>query len=152
MWLNGPAFLWEERISYVDIDIDPGTLKQMKLETRKATTLLSFVSQRKFFDPDHVKTFSTWFRAKRAVANVLLIQQKVIAKRKSKPNKDSDNFAFREILTVAHLERAEHEIIKGVQGKHFNQELEILCKVANGGSSVSLKNVASRKFKKMLPT
>ena len=95
VWLNGPAFLWEERISYVAIDIDPGTLKQMKLETRKATTLLSFVSQRKFFDPDHVKTFSSWFRTKRAVANVLLIQQKVIAKRKSKPNKDSDNLLSR---------------------------------------------------------
>ena len=53
---------------------------------------------------------------------------------------------------VAHLERAEHEIIKGVQGKHFNQELEILSKVTNGGSSVSPKKVASRKSKKMLPT
>ena len=152
VWLNGPAFLWEERISYVDVNIDPDTLKQMKLETRRATTLSSFVSQRKSFDPDHVKTFSSWFRAKRAVANVLLIQQKVIAKRKSKLNKDSDNFAFQEILTVAHLERAEHEIIKGVQGKHFFQELEILSKETNGGSSASPKKVASRKSKKMLPT
>ena len=35
VWLNGPAFLWEERISYVDVNINPGTLKRMKLETER---------------------------------------------------------------------------------------------------------------------
>lgn len=129
-WLQGPEFLWKD----VDLEskrgpaiIDEEVQKKMKHEMRKATAFASTVKENDYklskasFDCSRLKRFSSWFKAKRAVANCMLYQSKLDAKRRK-----LDTFPNQ--LYVSHFQKAETVILKGLQQEHFAEEMHCLNK------------------------
>ena len=79
------------------------------------------------FEVDRLHSFSSWFRAKRAVANCLLLTGKLLARIRAKINnvKFQNNNHYSKV-TATNLESAEREIIKSLQSKHFRDEIMVL--------------------------
>jgi len=82
MLLNGPTLLWQqmESSSQNDIYVDPAIVSQMKAEMRKVTVYSTSVTPKNYFDPEHVKGFSSWYKAKQAVANCFLLKNRLVSK------------------------------------------------------------------------
>ena len=114
-WFTGPAFLYHKYIPdfllrHASLDKSAPELRAVCLvSTAEYTTDLV----------DRLSYFSSWFKAKRAVANSILIIKFWRAKCKNKNAKLP-------VCTVSDLQRAEILIIKAVQVSHFKDEVSCL--------------------------
>ena len=121
-WFKGPAFLYQKDIP--DFPLHRAGLDKGDPELRA----VCFVSTSEYATDllDRLSYFSSWFKAKRAVANSILIIQFWHAKCKNKNAKLP-------VCTVPDLQRAEILMIKEVQVSHFKDEVSCL----KGGTIVN---------------
>ena len=124
-WFTGPDFLWEEAVPYPDdqkeFEISPGD-PEMKKSKVNATVMADSK-----FDLGRLDRFSTWYRAKKAMAYCLLfitrLKQRCQRKRTRQTADESTSIGK---LSVQNLQQAETEILRHVQREAFGEEIEIL--------------------------
>ena len=152
-WWNGPEFLWRpledqgllDDVVYISPD-DP--------EVRKISTMAT-QTQECFTLPDRLKYFSSWYRAKCAIAVCLRFQRsfqtgskeeiqvkteevctsvpKTTHSAHSAKSKQSKMNQYVPVNTQE-LQNAEMEILKAVQREAFKEEISLLCSADAQGS------------------
>ena len=124
-WTNGPDFLWKDESRWSssnqkDVQ-ETNQLSDHDPEVKRATALVSSAVQMKMCLEDRLRSFSDWYRAKRAIALCFLFVNKV--RRKEKMKEQSKKKVE---LMVDDLQRAEKAILKSVQDSHFSKEINSL--------------------------
>ena len=124
-WLRGPSFLWDPHYSWKNFDkSEPEPLQPDDKEVRKASAFTTFTTTK---EPSasllqRLEYFSSWFRAKRAVA-VCLRYRKTLLERACGKQTTVDGVKTRSAakeyrpVDVDELKAAEQEIIRHVQKK-----------------------------------
>ena len=82
-WLRGPSFLWEHHNSWRNLDkSDPEPLQSDDKEVRKASAFTTNTAKKEKYAtlPERLEYFSSWFRAKRAVAVCLRYRRSILEK------------------------------------------------------------------------
>jgi hypothetical protein len=134
-WINGPSFLYEadQDWKHFNQPDDKAKLEPDDVKVKKVTTFATSV--KKFAGVvERLEYFSSWHRAKKAIANCLryrrLLRQRVHKKRKKKDVENIEKAANimkpDQIVTVEEMNAAEREIIKALQKEEFKQELSSL--------------------------
>ena len=114
-WLNGPSFLWQPELqttiqeTWIPSTDDPEVKKATSLATQTSTTFPSTISRLEYF--------SSWYRAKRAIANCLKLKNRLCNIEARQHNQH---------LNVDNIRQAETTIIKLVQQEAFPEEMKIL--------------------------
>ncbi len=143
-WINGPEFLWkneshwptastnsERETRFELVPDDPEIKKAVSLVTKTKTSYPSFLSRLQYF--------SSWYRAKAAVAwclRYLYRLKKRVDMNQTKENMNSSGSQRRESqprLTVEDLKLAETLIIKTTQSEAFGQEIHKLTGIKTEG-------------------
>ncbi|XP_077971383.1 uncharacterized protein LOC144425718 [Styela clava] len=138
-WLNGPEFLWCEG-KFVPPLVKPEQNDEVILEVQKEmkgcsvhrTIAFKADCSGKDFDISRLNIFSSWFKAKRAVANCI----------KYKDLLKNPKSAFQKV-TSDDLCQAENLIIFSLQRSYFSKDLSVL-KNSDCSDQVSFKNRFSR--------
>ena len=136
-WLRGPSFLWEHHDSWRNLDrSDPESLQLDDKDVRKASAFTTNTAKREKYAtlPERLEYFSSWFRAKRAVAVCLRYRRSLLEKTRGKEtnmNGMKTRSAAREYrpVDVDELREAEQEIIRHVQKEAFREEMSKLKKI-----------------------
>ena len=133
-WLQGPSFLWEHRGNWRDFNKSaPEPLQLDDKEVKKASSLATSVSNKE--EPatllQRLEGFSSWFRAKRAVAvclRYLRILLNQVRGNQITTEGVKTRSAAREYnsVNVEELNAAEREIIRHVQKEAFKEEISKL--------------------------
>ena len=148
-WWNGPEFLWKPLEDQVLLDdVGPTYISSDDPEVRKISTMTT-QTQESFTLPERLKYFSSWYRAKRAVAVCLRFQRRYQTQVKteevcpsvpkmthgahSAKSKQSKTNQYVPVDTQE-LQNAEVEIIKAVQREVFKEEINLLCSADTQGS------------------
>ena len=152
-WLTGPEFLWKDGVFQPNTkEIYP--VKENDPELKKATVLKTTADgpSKKFpdyFEVQHLKYISSWFRMRRIVALCLRL---LMLLRKGDVKNDSLGSCSSEKLTITldQLQEAEKSIIKAVQYENYKEEINILeglKSMAETGdrASVKLRNQRMKK-------
>ena len=133
-WLQGPSFLWDHHDSWKDVDKSvPEPLKLDDKEVKKASTLATSVTNKEQ-SPNllqRLEYFSSWFRAKRAVAVCLRYQRILLDRARRKQMKTrgvKTRSSSREYkpVNVEELNAAEQEIVRHMQEEAFKEEISKL--------------------------
>ena len=128
MWLRGPGFLWKEETEWNKTEIQCDEVLENDPEVKKVVVLATEVSQSWPTLVERLKYFSSWFRAKRAVA----LCRRYIKKLKLKSSQRSQNEMFATAgPSVQELSEAEMVILKTVQEEAFEEEVQILKSLRN---------------------
>ena len=139
-WLTGPDFLWEQDIPQVQAPNQ--AISPTDPELKKAHSFLSQKSEKSSLEPERLDCFSSWFRAKKAIALCLRLKEKLRDGLKKKTSQSASDSK----LSVDELCHAEYEIIKIVQRHAFQEELEVLsC------TSSDTENESKRTLKRSSP-
>ena len=133
-WLQGPSFLWEHRGNWRDFNKSAHEPLQLDdKEVKKASSLATSVSNKE--EPatllQRLESFSSWFRAKRAVAvclRYLRILLNQVRGNQITTEGVKTRSAAREYnsVNVEELNAAEREIIRHVQKEAFKEEISKL--------------------------
>ena len=138
-WISGPKFLWElhipEKCDSVQIvqSEDPELKKIHSLATH------SMSAHTDGFELERLDYFSSWYRAKRAVALCLKFKDLMMNKIAKKRTKTSVKISPVPI-TVNEIRSAELEIVKQVQKKAFPEELQLLKSLKCDKTRQSIRN------------
>ena len=135
-WFSGPQFLWSSNWQeYVDSNPIQKACSSEDPEVKKVTVLGTQAQEHQEGSDleRRVSYFSTWYRAKRAIANCVKYVQ--IVKNRVHGSKQQVN----RTLTVADLKNAEALIIQSVQQNAFESELEILTSLTPLNDRISVK-------------
>ena len=149
-WWNGPEFLWNslENQSFLD-GTDPTTISPDDPEVK--ISAMATQAQEHFSLSDRLKCFSTWHKAKRAVAVCLRFQKKYkgtgsdgqkqlksgdpdtdVAKEKAKTQAfmSTEPRAARYVpVDTQDLQEAEKEIIRSLQREEFENEISLVHRI-----------------------
>lgn len=154
-WWNGPEFLWNplEDQGLLD-DVGPTCISPDDPEVRTISTMATQIRER-FTLPECLKYFSSWYRAKRAVAVCLRFQRRYQTRRKEETQAETEEVCTSVPKTThgshsakseqpktnqyvpvntQELQIAEVEIIKAVQREAFKEEINLLCSADAEGS------------------
>lgn len=133
-WLQGPSFLWEHRGNWNDFG--KGEAKPLQLddkEVKKASSLVTGVSNKEQFAAllQRLEYFSSWFRAKCAVAVRLryrrILLDQVCGKQMTTGGVKTTCAARKyNSVSVGELHAAAQEIIRHVQNEAFKEEISKL--------------------------
>ena len=136
-WINGPAFLWDNEVSWKILDLERNVLKLAHddKEVKKVSVLMTAVKEEPISLLQRLEYFSDWFRAKRAMAvcrRYLYALLERVRSRKVQPQ-DADKIAIQKSQTVdiEELKSAEREIIRQVQGDAFEKEIKTLMSLVS---------------------
>lgn len=136
-WLRGPSFLWEPRDSWKNLEKSmPESLQPDDKEVRKASTLTTYTTNQEQSATllQRLEYFSSWFRAKRAVA-LCLRYRRILLERTRGKQATMDGVKTRSAarkyrpIDVDELTEAEQEIIRHVQKEAFKEEMRKLKKI-----------------------
>ena len=138
IWWNGPEFLWQN--SELDNShLQYKVINENDPEVKKV--VCHAVAQQPLSILQRLEYFSDWFKAKRAVAVCL----RLLKNFKGKSN-GSDQVKEKYVpVNVAEIEEAEREIIKQLQVKAFQAEINVLKSTAKYKSLVKGNNGKRRK-------
>ena len=119
-WIHGPNFLWQSESQWPISSIDGAKATQFELppddpEIKKASSFVIESNASYPELPSRLQYFSSWHRAKTAVAWCQNADDLV-----------NQQHASKQSLTVEEMERAEMLIIKAVQAGTFKKEIEML--------------------------
>ena len=139
IWWNGPDFLSEPgRLQEQDMntDIDPED-PEVKKE-KSSSTAFSTGTQLKSFAglPQRLEYFSSWHRAKKAVALALRYKDILLRRTEAK---------CAEPVTVEEMKKAEAIIVRKVQEEAFGEEVHSLRKVTDLRASETDQTTESRR-------
>ena len=147
-WLKGPEFLWNESVFQNEPETFPLSPDDPEL---KRKTVESFACETASSDSfsllDRLEYFSSWYRAKRAVAVCLRYVAKLrqnVSYGSPKKVKGSQKYNFHP-LTVDEMNKAELLIIKHAQAKGFKGEISTLRANKVVGIPSGRKEHSSRK-------
>ncbi|XP_078495131.1 uncharacterized protein LOC144749905 [Ciona intestinalis] len=118
-WIRGPEFLWKSDLNLNDVNATPCTEtdKQLISDEMKRSCRLQTRTFNPVFEPDRLNHISTWFRAKRAIGNCMILLYKF---------KQTNRQVY---INTDLLKKAESVIIKMVQAAYFPDELRLLSTV-----------------------
>ncbi|XP_073234570.1 uncharacterized protein [Porites lutea] len=133
-WLQGPSFLWEHRGNWRDFNKSaPEPFQLDDKEVKKASSLATSVSNKE--EPatllQRLESFSSWFRAKRAVA-VCLRYRRILLNQVRGNQMTTEGVKTRSAareynsVNVEELNAAKREIIRHVQKEAFKEEISKL--------------------------
>lgn len=125
-WWNGPDFLWKplDKQSITD-NAEPTYISPEDPEVKKISAMTT-QSQERFSLPDRLKYFSSWHKAKRAVAACLRLQKKYHSCPKLKAS-EKDRYVP---VNTQELQEAETVIVKSVQEEEFQNEISLLHRIS----------------------
>ncbi|XP_071482161.1 uncharacterized protein [Diadema antillarum] len=129
-WLRGPDFLWKSTLPAQStgekfmVHTDDPELKKSHVHT-------SHVSP-SFLHSSRLDRFSTWHKAKRAVANCMLFIARLRQRCEEKRNKNHNKRSEEEAINVERLKIAEIEIVRLVQRETFPEEIQALSVISRG--------------------
>ena len=136
-WINGPAFLWDNEVSWKILDLERNVLNLAPddKEVKKVSVLMTAVKEEPISLLQRLEYFSDWFRAKRAMAvcrRYLYALLERVRSRKVQPQ-DANKIAIQKSQTVdiEELKSAEREIIRQVQGDAFEKEIKTLMSLVS---------------------
>ena len=136
-WLRGPSFLWDHHDSWKNLDkSEPESLQPDDKEVRKASSFTTYTTNKEQSETflQRLEYFSSWFRAKRAVA-VCLRYRKILLERTRGRQTTMDGVQTRSAareyrpVDVDELSEAEQEIVRHVQKEAFKDEISKLNKI-----------------------
>ena len=148
VWFNGPDFLQKsvdlnEKLIYY---LDENTTRETKRKMRKATAFTTVVKNSCDIVNDLLLSFSSWFRAKRAIANCLLLKERLLLKVKAKQNGSGVLPDVRSItMSTKTLGVAEREIIRNLQMRHFGEEINVLLCLQDNNTGTRKRNLALKR-------
>ena len=132
LWWNGPDFLWNTSEDWNSVD-DVPSIPPEDPEVRKVSARATQTQEPKLASlQERLTYFSSWHRAKKAIALCLRLQQRSrkIASSdshfKRKNGKKGEESATYKPVDVQELKRAEQQIIKMVQTEAFKDEIQVL--------------------------
>ena len=132
LWWNGPDFLWNTSEDWNSVD-DVPSIPPEDPELRKVSARATQTQEPKLASlQERLTYFSSWHRAKKAIALCLRLQQRSrkIASSdshfKRKNGKKGEESATYKPVDVQELKRAEQQIIKMVQTEAFKDEIQVL--------------------------
>ena len=133
IWWSGPEFLWQHDINcppqYKIINENDPEVKKLVCHSVSAQQPLDIL--------ERLEYFSDWFKAKRAVAVCLKLLNNFKRKKNGSSKGSVDNYVP---VNVAEVEEAEKEIIKQLQAKAFQNEMNVLKSTADCNSLVKGDN------------
>lgn len=132
-WWNGPEFLWKPLEDQSPLDgAEPMCISPDDPEVKKISTMTT-QTQECFSLPERLKYFSSWYRAKQAVAVCLRLQKRyriglkgqgqVKAKEPQSKQKRMNQYIP---VNTEELQEAETEIVKSFQREEFQEEISLL--------------------------
>ena len=125
-WWNGPDFLWKPLNKQSILDGPEPMYIPLEDPEIKKISAMTAQSQDRFSLPDRLRYFSSWHKAKRAVAVCLRLQKKY----RSRPGfKASEEDRYVPVNTQV-LQNAETVIVKSIQGEEFQDEIRLLHRVS----------------------
>ena len=133
LWWNGPDFLWNTSEDWNSVD-DVPSIPPEDPEVKKVSARATQTQEPKLSSlQERLTYFSSWHRAKRAIALCLRLQQRFrkIAssdsqfKRKNGKKREEEIATFKPV-DVQELICAEQQIIKIVQNEAFRDEIQLL--------------------------
>ena len=137
-WLRGPAFLWDHHYNLQNSEkSEPESLQPDDKEVRKASSFITFTTNKG--QPttllQRLEYFSSWFRAKRAVAMCLryrkILLERIRGKQTTMDGVKTRSTAHKQRpVDVDELKEAEQEIIRHVQKEAFKEEISERKKIA----------------------
>ena len=118
LWFSGPQFLWtSDWYSYVKENPIQKTVSTDDPEVKRCLG----TARVQVFDIDsRLASFSNWFKARRAIANILELKRKL--RKQCRPDGNEKTAQ----TNVEAMKEAEMIIIKGVQGRSFAKPIEIM--------------------------
>ncbi|XP_014674056.1 PREDICTED: uncharacterized protein LOC106814273 [Priapulus caudatus] len=127
-WLRGPDMLWEDAISKEaeekTIEVLPNDAEEKKAQVH------SLHSGTPSLELTRLNCFSTWFKAKRAIANCLLfisrLKQRCENKRHQRTGEKDDRETPKVGISVQDMHLVEKEVLKHVQKESFPDEIQII--------------------------
>ena len=124
-WITGPSFLCQPEDEW----IKPILIEDVSLEDPEVQQSCFFVNVKETWSvAKAMKSFSTWQRARLAVANCLIYRSKLLKRVKlnqftTRDNESNDN---KSTVTVEIFRKAELEIYRSVQLAQFEKEVQML--------------------------
>jgi hypothetical protein len=145
-WLNGPSFLWQREIQppvkqeWIPADNDPEVKGIKALATTVTESEHSSITER-------LKYFSSWHRAKRAIANCTNLKNRLKQRVRNRDNPE-ETTTSKQRIDVEDLQSAELEIIRMVQEQEFCEEMKILRSLQGENADRKKKATIKTKLKK----
>ena len=153
-WWNGPEFLWNTSAtpkpqSVPDIPAEDPEVKKLSCFASKVEEHPSIL--------ERLEYFSSWYRAKRAIALCIRLQERFKCKDQSinevQPMTRSKTRQQTEIacsekptpVDVSQLQRAEQIIIKDLQREHFREEIQVLKSMGIKGEATERSTFVQRR-------
>ena len=132
-WWIGPDFLWKPPEDQQPLhDAEPMHISSDDPEVRKILAMTTQIKER-FALLEHLKYFSSWHKAKRAVAVCLRLQKKFQVQPKEEGQVQTGELrtSVRKTnqyvpVNTQELQNAEIEIIRAVQSEEFQEEISLL--------------------------
>ena len=145
-WLTGPDFLWKTDLPEDESLASEQVLSDNDPEVKRVTPLATQIET----FPPHLdlrclEGFSSWNKAKRAIANCMnfkaLLRTQIMNKQQT-AHKNTDDSVHPRPLVVEDLQKAEQEIIRNLQAEAFEEEIKVLSTLKVNEEATS-RNVAS---------
>ncbi|XP_031554426.1 uncharacterized protein LOC116291397 [Actinia tenebrosa] len=136
-WILGPTFLWKKETEWPNSDENDYSLSnpQEDPEVKKSVVMATATSDQRSYPAmdERVERFSSWYRAKRAVA----LCMKCISRLKARIKKEK----VEEEVRVEDVERAGRLIIRAAQERAFKDELK---NMTNGSEEKKFRGELSK--------
>ena len=148
-WIKGPEFLWSPNCTWHKSNEEELiTISEDDKEVKKASTMTTTLKKHATL-LERLEYFSSWYRAKRAVAVCLRYIKKLKNRVNNRQRKSESQINQKqESVTVEELRRAEELIIKAVQEKAFEEEIRRLKKTSVKESSEQERRTKLKTAKK----
>ena len=140
-WLRGPDFLWHPGAYQAQVERSLQPLDPDDPEV-KVSTLMTQTSKvyPDYFETARLDRFSSWFRAKRAVAVCLRLKDRLKERKKAVEGSP----ARYQQVNVEEIGQAEMEIICCLQHEHFKEEIKTLLSLQTSGEFCDRKRAKQR--------
>lgn len=150
-WFRGPEFLWQQNAPYREPQTFQVSPDDPELKQKTVQSFSCDVENSNIFSSmlERLTYFSSWYRAKKAVALCLRYKAKlhqIVSKRFRKEETKCLPMSGFDPLTVSELDEAEIEIIRHVQAHSFKSEISTLKDNEVLGVSSDRRTQSSRKM------
>ena len=132
----------KERCS--DIEDDDPELKKSQVHTSQTST--------HSLESSRLNRFSTWNKAKRAVANCLLFISCLRQRCHKKRTRSQSKLSKEKSINLEYLQKAEIEIVRMVQREAFPDEIQTLTAIQRGNDLTNRKKNSSNEKKQSTPS
>ena len=134
LWWKGPDFLQDEEIQPEEIPIDTELLSDPEVKKTRVLSTKALLQTEKSLD-DRLKYFSSWQRARRAIAVCLRFKRQLLERKTKKTEPQNEKKEYQPV-DVTEMKVAETVIIKAAQEAEFNKEIKMLQDIGPDRQSI----------------